>query len=248
MPYQPWSAPPKSRPPMSHRKSDLGIPCPRKICQSSARNSSGSAQAPRSQHFLHGAQRRRYAPARRVLQVVDVLAQLFMSRASRSAVRICEQSNGAIDVEPRAQALGEALGGIDGNVVQAMQLVDDHQFDQLVDAERVARGAVFGRSVGLVDRVAAEQDIHHRRFAETVVLRVPSDALALERASKAGARNAIEGEIEYQQMMLQQDFRERPEMALGIGGADPEIGLGLDAKHVGQEIAGTEQDVLLEAF
>src|SRR5262249_23143064 len=25
-----------SRPPMSHRKSDLGIPCPRKICQSSA--------------------------------------------------------------------------------------------------------------------------------------------------------------------------------------------------------------------
>src|SRR5215510_8580706 len=31
------SAPPKSRPPMSHRKSDLGIPCPRKICQSSAR-------------------------------------------------------------------------------------------------------------------------------------------------------------------------------------------------------------------
>src|SRR5215510_2127061 len=28
--------PPKSRPPMSHRKSDLGIPCPRKICQSSA--------------------------------------------------------------------------------------------------------------------------------------------------------------------------------------------------------------------
>src|SRR5215813_1187412 len=33
---EPWSAPPKSRPPMSHRKSDLGIPCPRKICQSSA--------------------------------------------------------------------------------------------------------------------------------------------------------------------------------------------------------------------
>jgi hypothetical protein len=27
---QPWSAPPKSRPPMSHRKSDLGIPCTRK--------------------------------------------------------------------------------------------------------------------------------------------------------------------------------------------------------------------------
>src|SRR5258708_24646692 len=34
---EPWSAPPKSRPPMSHRKSDLGIPCTRKICQSSAR-------------------------------------------------------------------------------------------------------------------------------------------------------------------------------------------------------------------
>src|SRR5262249_33156461 len=33
---EPWSAPPKSRPPMSHRKSDLGIPCTRKICQSSA--------------------------------------------------------------------------------------------------------------------------------------------------------------------------------------------------------------------
>src|SRR5215831_400612 len=32
--------PPKSRPPMSHRKSDLGIPCPRKICQSSASQSS----------------------------------------------------------------------------------------------------------------------------------------------------------------------------------------------------------------
>src|SRR5258708_31519027 len=35
---EPWSAPPKSRPPMSHRKSDLGIPCTRKICQSSARS------------------------------------------------------------------------------------------------------------------------------------------------------------------------------------------------------------------
>src|SRR5262249_32529020 len=31
-------APPKSRPPMSHRKTDLGIPGPRKICQSSASN------------------------------------------------------------------------------------------------------------------------------------------------------------------------------------------------------------------
>src|SRR5262249_5813316 len=29
--------PSESRPPMGHRKSDLGIPCPRKICQSSAR-------------------------------------------------------------------------------------------------------------------------------------------------------------------------------------------------------------------
>src|SRR5262249_17487742 len=38
------SAPPKSRPPMSHRKSDLGIPCPRKICQSSASPSAAGGE------------------------------------------------------------------------------------------------------------------------------------------------------------------------------------------------------------
>jgi hypothetical protein len=56
-----------------------------------------SAQAP--EHFLRSAQRRGDPPARRMLDIVDVLAQFFVPRSSRPAIGICEQSNGASNVE-----------------------------------------------------------------------------------------------------------------------------------------------------
>src|SRR5262245_60964574 len=40
-------------------------------------------------------------------------------------------------------------------------------------------------------------------------------ALALQCASKTGTRDAIEGEIEHQEMVLRQDFGKRAEMTLG---------------------------------
>src|SRR5262245_21118598 len=129
-----------------------------------------------------------------------------------------------------------------------MELIDDHHLDQLIEGERPARGLVTARSIGLVDQVTAEQDIHHCRLAETVMLRTYLDALALQRASKTRTRDAIKGEIEHQQMMLQQDFRKRAEMALGIGIADAEVGFGLHSKHVGKEIVGAKQHISFETF
>src|ERR1700730_2983514 len=113
-----------------------------------------SAQAP--QHFPRSAQRRRDAPTGRMFDIVNVLAQFFMARASRSAIRICEKSNGALDLKTRTQKLGKALSRVDGNIVEPVQLIDDHHLDQLIEGERLARGMVYARSIGLVDQVAAE--------------------------------------------------------------------------------------------
>src|SRR5262249_47759111 len=49
-------------------------------------------------------------------------------------------------------------------------------------------------------------------------------------------------------MMLQQNFRKRAEMALGIGIADAEVGFGLCSERIGEEIVGAEQDIFFETF
>src|SRR5262249_30184789 len=84
-------------------------------------------------------------------------------------------------------------------------------------------------------------------LAETVVLRIGLDALALQRAAKTGTRDAIEGEIEHQQMVLQQDFRKRAEMAFGANIADAEVGLGLHAECVGKKLVAAEQHIPVAA-
>ena len=75
-----------------------------------------SAQA--SEHFPRRAQRRRDAPTGRMLDIVKLLAQFFMPRASRSAIRICEKSNGVLDIKTRTQKLGKALGRVHGDIVE----------------------------------------------------------------------------------------------------------------------------------
>src|SRR5262249_46010922 len=85
-------------------------------------------------------------------------------------------------------------------------------------------------------------------LAETAVLRTRLDALALQRAPKTGTWDAIEGEVEHQEMMLQQNFRKRAEMALGIGITDAEVGFGLCSERIGEEIVGAEQDIFFETF
>src|SRR6516225_3414476 len=75
-----------------------------------------SAQAP--QHFPRSAQRGRDAPTGRMFDIVNVLAQFFMARASRSAIRICEKSNAALDIKTRPQKLGKALSRVHGNIVE----------------------------------------------------------------------------------------------------------------------------------
>src|SRR5262249_16054967 len=65
---------------------------------------------------------------------------------------------------------------------------------------------------------------------------------------KTGTWDAIEGEVEHQETVLQQNFRKRAEMALGIGIADAEVGFGLHSERVGEEIVGAKQDIFLETF
>src|SRR5262245_48887596 len=80
------------------------------------------------------------------------------------------------------------------------------------------------------------------------MLRTHLDALALQRAPKTGTWDAIEGEVEYQETVLQQNFRKRAEMALGIGIADAEVGFSLHGERIGEEILGAKQDIFLETF
>src|SRR5262249_53749707 len=149
------------------------------------------------------------------------------------AIRICEKSNGASNIKTRTQKFGKTLSRVYGNIVEPVQLIDDHHLDQLIEIERLARGVIVARSIGLVGRVPAELDIHHRRLAVAAVLRVGPDALVLQRAAKTGAWDAIEGEIEHQQVVLQQDLGKRAEMAFGVNIADAEVGLGLPTERVG---------------
>src|SRR5262249_31789285 len=179
---------------------------------------------------------------------VNVLAQFFVSRSSRPAIRIREKPNGTGNIETCTQKAGKALGCVHGNVVEPVQLIDDHQLDQLIECERLALGLAVARSIGLVDQTTTESHIYHRRLAKSAVLRDRLDALALQRASKAGTRDAIEGEIEHQEVMLQQDFCKRAEMALGICIADAEVGFGLYTERVREQIVGPKQHVFLETF
>src|SRR5262249_14751976 len=79
-------------------------------------------------------------------------------------------------------------------------------------------------------------------------MRVGLDALVLQRAAKTGTGDAIEGEIEHQEMVLQQDFGKRAEMALGVSIADAEVGLGPHPGRVGGEFVGAEKYIFFEAF
>src|SRR5205085_7370144 len=97
-----------------------------------------SAQAPGGEELLCGAQWRSDPPACRVLYIVDVFAQFFVACSSRSAIRVCEQPNRPIDVQPRSQKLGKTLGRVDGDIVQAVELVDNYHLDHLVDTARPA--------------------------------------------------------------------------------------------------------------
>src|SRR5262249_509382 len=119
-------------------------------------NLQSSARASRRQHVLRSAQRCRDAPTRRMLDVVNVLAQFFVPRSSRPAIRICEKPNGTSNIETCTQKVGKALGCVHGNVVEPVKLIDDHQLDQLIEGERFALRVVLARSVGLVDQVTAE--------------------------------------------------------------------------------------------
>src|SRR5436190_24393037 len=107
------------------------------------RNAESSAQAQGSEDFLCSPQRRGDPPACRMLHIVNVLAQFLVARSSRPAIRICKQPNRMIDVEARSQKLGETLGRVEGDIVQPVELVDDHHLDQLVEAERTAMAVVF---------------------------------------------------------------------------------------------------------
>ncbi len=49
-------------------------------------------------------------------------------------------------------------------------------------------------------------------------------------------------------MMLQQDFRERAEMALRVNSADAEIAFAFHAEHVGEQISGPKQHIFFKAL
>ena len=69
----------------------------------SPRGKAGSStQAPGSEDLLCGAQWRGDPPACRVLHIVNMLAQFFVTCSSRSAIRICEQPDRPIDVKARS--------------------------------------------------------------------------------------------------------------------------------------------------
>ena len=46
-----------------------------------------------------------------------------------------------LGVEPPLEAVGKPLERIHGDVVQAVQFILDHQFDELVEAQRLPRGS-----------------------------------------------------------------------------------------------------------
>ena len=162
---------------------------------------------------------------------------------------IGEKLDGALHVQPRTEFRGKAVHRIDGDVVEAVQFVDHHDLDQLVDAQRPRRRRVGVGLVGFLNRVAAEQHVEGRRLADAIVDIRRRKTFGGQCALKAGARNAIERQIEHEQAVVDQDVRDGGKMAVAQARTDPEIAFRLDAEHPGRdELLGAEENIHLETF
>src|SRR5215216_6634694 len=200
---------------------------------------------------FQAAQRRGEPPARRLLEVAQAVLQALeiRDRIRMSASGIGKKIDRALHIEPRPELLGEALGGVEGDIVQAVQFQDDHDLDHVVDADGTTWRRVVLRVVGLIDEVATEQDVEGPRPPQHVVSAIDGESFAHQRSLKAGARQAVEAEIEQQEMVLEHDLGDGGEMALGIRRADAEARLRLDAEHAGrQQVPRALEDVLLESL
>jgi hypothetical protein len=71
-----------------------------------------------------------------------------------STVRIGEQPEHSVKIEAPTEAISEALGCVERNVVQSVQFTDDHQFQQLADADSGREALVMICMVDLLDEVA----------------------------------------------------------------------------------------------
>jgi hypothetical protein len=155
----------------------------------------------------------------------------------------------SINIQSCAEAVSESFDHVDGNIVQAVQFVDDGHLDQLIEAEGPAWSEVIFRVIDLVNRVAAKQNVQGCRFAHPVRVRDRPATHASERTLKACTRDAIEADVEDEQLVVQQHVMQRGKMPLGIGRTDAEIAFGLDAQHAsGQQLTRAEKHIFLKTF
>ena len=175
-------------------------------------------------------QRCRHAPAGRLFEIPNAPLQTHVERPVPTRW-IGEKCDRAFDIDPGAEQLGETPRRVDRDIVQPMQLIDDHELDQLIGAEGPERRKVRGRLIGLVYRISAEQDAQRRRLADTILSDNCRKTFRLQRTLKTRARDAVEGKVEDQKTMAEKALRDGREMSSRIDCADAEIGLRLDAEH-----------------
>jgi hypothetical protein len=103
--------------------------------------------------------------------------------------------------------------------------------------------------VDLPNEVAREQDIHRRWAAHRVLLGNGRKSVANERVLEACARDAVERDVESQEVIFQGNFCDCCKMAFRISGTDPEIGLGLERQHARvQALARVKQHIFFESL
>jgi len=116
-------------------------------------------------------------------------------------MRVREKLYCSINIQSCAEAVSESFDHVDGNIVQAVQFVDGGHLDQLIEAEGAARREVIFRVIDLVNRIAAKQNFQGRRLAHAVGLRDWLATRTFQRSLKACTRDAIEPDVEYEQVV-----------------------------------------------
>ena len=138
-------------------------------------------------------------------------------------MRIREKLYCSINIQSLAEAGSETFDHVHGNVVQAVQFVNDDHLDQLIKAEGAARSKVILGMVDLVDRIAAKQNVQGCRFADPFRARDWPATRAHEGALEACAWDTIEGDVEDEQMVIQKHVVQSGKMPPRIGRTDAEI-------------------------
>src|SRR5579884_1481278 len=173
---------------------------------------------------------------------------VLRTAARRATIRIGQQTDGLVHIKSGAEAVFEPFGRIHGDIVQPVQLIDDHLLYQLIGADRAHGRRVARRTVCFRDQIATEQHVESGGPPDGGSIGRAVETFTGQSFLEACARYAIKIQVEDQQIVFESKSSHRTKMAVRINRTDVEVRFSLDAQNGLQQLPRAEQHVFLKSL